>query len=218
MTSSPPFASTSRMSRARRTSRSCRMGSKRSTKADGRAISNGGRSPSSRGTERHRRGACGRNLLRVAFHPLSLGQRRAAAQRCGTRVDGGRREPRARARLPLRLGRHVQLPGPAASTAKLGYQVFGELDYPPGHKRIFLQKRLERRLAHKFTRTNDFSGLSALSRNFFVSASSQPQAYSLRRRVKAPAAGAEGADRAQTFVKWLQMCASLTAWRARRHG
>jgi GNAT superfamily N-acetyltransferase len=25
---------------------------------------------------------------------------------------------------------------------KLGYQVFGELDYPPGHKRIFLQKRL----------------------------------------------------------------------------
>jgi GNAT superfamily N-acetyltransferase len=26
---------------------------------------------------------------------------------------------------------------------KLGYQVFGELDYPPGHKRIFLQKRLE---------------------------------------------------------------------------
>ena len=25
---------------------------------------------------------------------------------------------------------------------KLGYQVFGELDYPPGHRRIFLQKRL----------------------------------------------------------------------------
>jgi GNAT superfamily N-acetyltransferase len=25
---------------------------------------------------------------------------------------------------------------------KLGYQVFGELDYPPGHKRIFLRKRL----------------------------------------------------------------------------
>jgi GNAT superfamily N-acetyltransferase len=25
---------------------------------------------------------------------------------------------------------------------KLGYEVFGELDYPPGHKRIFLQKRL----------------------------------------------------------------------------
>ena len=25
---------------------------------------------------------------------------------------------------------------------KLGYAVFGELDYPPGHKRIFLQKRL----------------------------------------------------------------------------
>ena len=25
---------------------------------------------------------------------------------------------------------------------KLGYKVFGELDYPPGHKRIFLQKRL----------------------------------------------------------------------------
>jgi GNAT superfamily N-acetyltransferase len=25
---------------------------------------------------------------------------------------------------------------------KLGYQVFGELDYPPGHKRFFLQKRL----------------------------------------------------------------------------
>ena len=25
---------------------------------------------------------------------------------------------------------------------KLGYTVFGELDYPPGHKRIFLQKRL----------------------------------------------------------------------------
>jgi GNAT superfamily N-acetyltransferase len=25
---------------------------------------------------------------------------------------------------------------------KLCYEVFGELDYPPGHKRIFLQKRL----------------------------------------------------------------------------
>ena len=25
---------------------------------------------------------------------------------------------------------------------KLGYEVFGELDYPPEHKRIFLQKRL----------------------------------------------------------------------------
>ena len=25
---------------------------------------------------------------------------------------------------------------------KLGYEPFGELDYPPGHKRIFLQKRL----------------------------------------------------------------------------
>ena len=25
---------------------------------------------------------------------------------------------------------------------RLGYEVFGELDYPPGHKRIFLQKRL----------------------------------------------------------------------------
>ena len=25
---------------------------------------------------------------------------------------------------------------------KLGYEVFGELDYPPGHKRFFLQKRL----------------------------------------------------------------------------
>jgi GNAT superfamily N-acetyltransferase len=25
---------------------------------------------------------------------------------------------------------------------KLGYAVFGELDYPPGHKRFFLQKRL----------------------------------------------------------------------------
>jgi GNAT superfamily N-acetyltransferase len=25
---------------------------------------------------------------------------------------------------------------------KLGYHVFGELDYPPGHTRIFLQKRL----------------------------------------------------------------------------
>jgi GNAT superfamily N-acetyltransferase len=27
---------------------------------------------------------------------------------------------------------------------RLGYEVFGELDYPPGHKRIFLQKRLGR--------------------------------------------------------------------------
>ena len=26
--------------------------------------------------------------------------------------------------------------------SKLGYAVFGELDYPPGHKRFFLQKRL----------------------------------------------------------------------------
>ena len=25
---------------------------------------------------------------------------------------------------------------------RLGYAVFGELDYPPGHKRVFLQKRL----------------------------------------------------------------------------
>ena len=25
---------------------------------------------------------------------------------------------------------------------KLGYEPFGDLDYPPGHKRIFLQKRL----------------------------------------------------------------------------
>jgi predicted N-acetyltransferase YhbS len=25
---------------------------------------------------------------------------------------------------------------------KLGYEVVAELDYPPGHKRIFLQKRL----------------------------------------------------------------------------
>ena len=25
---------------------------------------------------------------------------------------------------------------------KLGYEVFGELDYPPGHKRFFLRKRL----------------------------------------------------------------------------
>jgi GNAT superfamily N-acetyltransferase len=25
---------------------------------------------------------------------------------------------------------------------RLGYEVFGELEYPPGHKRIFLQKRL----------------------------------------------------------------------------
>jgi GNAT superfamily N-acetyltransferase len=25
---------------------------------------------------------------------------------------------------------------------KLGYEVFGELDYPPGHKRFFLQRRL----------------------------------------------------------------------------
>ena len=25
---------------------------------------------------------------------------------------------------------------------KLGYEPFGELDYPPGHKRIFLHKRL----------------------------------------------------------------------------
>jgi GNAT superfamily N-acetyltransferase len=27
---------------------------------------------------------------------------------------------------------------------KLGYEVFGELDYPPEHKRFFLQKRLTR--------------------------------------------------------------------------
>lgn len=27
---------------------------------------------------------------------------------------------------------------------KLGYEPFGELDYPPGHRRIFLQKRLTR--------------------------------------------------------------------------
>ena len=28
--------------------------------------------------------------------------------------------------------------------SKLGYDVFGELDYPPDHKRFFLQKRLTR--------------------------------------------------------------------------
>ena len=33
---------------------------------------------------------------------------------------------------------------------KLGYEVFGELDYPPGHKRIFLQKRLAAGSARKF--------------------------------------------------------------------
>ena len=29
-----------------------------------------------------------------------------------------------------------------APNAINGYRVFGELDYPPGHKRFFLQKRL----------------------------------------------------------------------------
>jgi hypothetical protein len=51
---------------------------------------------------------------------------------------------------------------------KLGYEVFGELDYPPGHKRIFLQKRLSGGPAQKFTRANDSRGLSALLRNFFA--------------------------------------------------
>jgi GNAT superfamily N-acetyltransferase len=30
---------------------------------------------------------------------------------------------------------------------KLGYEIFGELDYPPGHKRIFFKKRLTGGLA-----------------------------------------------------------------------
>jgi GNAT superfamily N-acetyltransferase len=49
---------------------------------------------------------------------------------------------------------------------KLGYTVFGELDYPPGHRRIFFQKHLKQRQAHKFTRANDSSDLTALLRNF----------------------------------------------------
>jgi GNAT superfamily N-acetyltransferase len=32
---------------------------------------------------------------------------------------------------------------------KLGYRVFGELDYPPGHKRFFLQKRLPGRVVRE---------------------------------------------------------------------
>jgi hypothetical protein len=38
-------------------------------------------------------------------------------------------------------GQARSLTGPAALTER-GYEAFGELDYPPGHKRFFLQKRL----------------------------------------------------------------------------
>src|ERR1700733_998696 len=90
----------------------------------------------------HRRGACGRNLFRLALHPLPLGQRRAAGPGDWTQAHG-RRRGRA-----LERGCHsawvdtfsFQAPG---FYPKLGYEVFGELDYPPGPRRIFFQKHLE---------------------------------------------------------------------------
>jgi hypothetical protein len=48
---------------------------------------------------------------------------------------------------PVRSSAVAIRPGSTPSASRLrasipGYEVFGELDYPPGHKRIFLQKRL----------------------------------------------------------------------------
>ena len=71
----------------------------------------------------------------------TLGQRRAAGQGDRAKLMG---DAEARA---LERGCHsawvdtfsFQAPG---FYPRLGYTVFGELDYPPGHKRFFLQKRL----------------------------------------------------------------------------
>jgi putative Mg2+ transporter-C (MgtC) family protein len=63
------------------------------------------------GSGARRRRARRRNLLRLAVHPLSVGQRRVARQGDRAQAHGRRRGPGARARLPLGLGRHVQLPG-----------------------------------------------------------------------------------------------------------
>ena len=118
------------------------MGSRRSTRAGGRAISNGGRSRCSRA----RAGASSRGS-RARPTPGWLFIRYLWVSEALRGKGIGRKlmaDAEARA---LERGCHsawvdtfsFQAPG---FYPKLGYTVFGELDYPPGHKRIFLQKRL----------------------------------------------------------------------------
>ncbi len=87
------------------------------------------------------RGSRAKPIPAGSSHSLPLGQRCAAGKGIGRRLMGDA-EMRA-----LERGCHsawvdtfsFQAPG---FYPRLGYTVFGELDYPPGHKRIFLQKRL----------------------------------------------------------------------------
>ena len=62
-----------------------------------------------RGADRRRRR--GRNLRRLALHPLSLGVGRTARPGNRAKPDGRGRIPRAGARLPFGVCRHVQLSG-----------------------------------------------------------------------------------------------------------
>jgi len=90
----------------------------------------------------HRRGAAGETysgwlLIRYLWVSDAL-----RSQRIGRKLMG---DAEARA---LERGCHsawidtfsFQAPG---FYPKLGYEVFGELDYPPGHRRIFFRKHLE---------------------------------------------------------------------------
>jgi GNAT superfamily N-acetyltransferase len=115
------------------------MGSERSTRAVGLATSHGGHSLSSL--------AKGRALSGVSRAKPSLFIRYLWVSD-SLRGRGIGRELMAGAEAhALERGCHsawldtfsFQAPG---FYPRLGYTVFGELDYPPGHKRIFLQKRL----------------------------------------------------------------------------
>src|SRR6516165_7091346 len=103
------------------------------------ALASAGDFPARRGPDR--RGARGWNLLRVALRKISLGIRRTARPWGRTRADGSGRNPCSRAR------RHSAWLDTFSFQArgfyeKLGYEEFGRLDYPPGHHRHFLRKRL----------------------------------------------------------------------------
>ena len=88
-----------------------------------------------------RRRPCGRDLQRLALHQVSLGFRGAQGQGDRARAHG------AAERRAVERGCHsawvdtfsFQAPG---FYPKLGYEPFGELDYPPDFKRIFLRKQL----------------------------------------------------------------------------
>jgi GNAT superfamily N-acetyltransferase len=95
------------------------------------------RAPAEDGRRRPRGG----DLQRLALHPLSLGSDALRGTGIGRALIG------AAERRALERGCHsawvdtfsFQAPG---FYRKLGYKPFGELDYPPDFKRIFLQKRL----------------------------------------------------------------------------